>query len=665
MRQKLTTNSILQKNYLLIIFQKKYNTFDLKNFRMQRIIFGTLFLLTIFAQGQKIQYPVATIADSLKLNANAVVRLADRLINIKSQQKMTILQKKVVTVLNEAGFDKSDYICYYSKSTKVKNMKFVVLDALGNILKTYRKSDFKDSSVGDGYSVFSDNRVLYLDFTPTQYPCTIIFDSEEETSNTAFIPPWYPVSDLNVGIEKSTVKISYAPDLGFDFREENFSPKYQISKTQTANAVIFETNNIIPQKPQDYRPSYFTLLPNVLFRVTKFNLEGVDGQASTWSEFGGWCYKNLMNDTNELPAETIAKVKLLVGGETNSVAIAKKIYQFVQDKTRYVSIQVGIGGFKPMLASDVDRLGYGDCKALSNYTRCLLNAVGVQSYYTLIYGGERQDFNADFASTQGNHAILALPVNDKYVFMECTSQTNPFGYQGEFTDNRMALVVKPEGGELVRTNSYNDSDSSQIITGKYSVSAEGNLQAQIKIIYKGVQYNKYEGLERQSRKIQIDKKTAQFNNINNLKIDNLSLVNDKESIAFIEEMSLSASAYANVTDKIMFAINAFNNNNPVPTRYRKREYPFEIEHGFLDIDDIVISIPENYSVEAMPTNSEITSKFGIYKTEIGAVKNNSFTYKRTLKINTGRFTTKEYNEFRVFMEQLSRNDNAKILLKKN
>jgi heterodisulfide reductase subunit A-like polyferredoxin len=30
-------------------------------------------------------------------------------------------------------------------------------------------------------------------------------------------------------------------------------------------------------------------------------------------------------------------------------------------KSRYVSIQVGIG-WKPMDASDVDRLGYGDCK---------------------------------------------------------------------------------------------------------------------------------------------------------------------------------------------------------------------------------------------------------------------------------------------------------------
>ena len=633
-------------------------------YMLKRLILLMFMCIFVFAKAQKIQYPIATIADSLKTNANAVVRLEERSIVIENQQKMTILHKKVVTVLNESGYSASDYVCYYSQSTKVKNMKFVVLDAMGTVLKTYRKTDFKDSSVGDGFSVITDNRVLYLDFTPSQYPCTIIFDTEEETSNTAFIPSWYVVSALSVGIEKSSLKITYPSDLGFDYREENFSSKFQIIKNQLSNAILFETNNIVPQKSQKYSPNFYSLMPHVLFRVKNFNLEGVNGQATTWAEFGQWYFQNLLKDTGQLPLETIEKVKILIGSETDPVTIARKVYQFVQDKTRYVSIQVGIGGFKPMLAQDVDRLGYGDCKALSNYTRCLLNAVGVKSYYTLIYGGEQRNFNAQFASMQGNHAILALPVEDKYVFMECTSQTNPFGYQADFTDNRMALVVKPEGGQLVRTNSYSDADNSQLTLGKYSISPEGNLQAKIKIIYKGIQYDKYAGLERQSKKIQIEKKTVQFNNINNLKIENLSLSNDKTNIAFSEEMNLTATGYADVTDKIMFAVNAFNNNNLVPPRYRKREYPFKIEHGFLDIDDVTITIPENFIVEAMPSAANITSKFGTYTTEVGPVKNNIFTYKRTLKVNSGLYTNKEYNDFRLFMEEIARNDNAKILLKK-
>jgi hypothetical protein len=51
--------------------------------------------------------------------------------------------------------------------------------------------------------------------------------------------------------------------------------------------------------------------------------------------------------------------------------INKKALEFMlcSKKSRYVSIQVGIGGWKPILYTDVDRLGYGDCKALTNYTK--------------------------------------------------------------------------------------------------------------------------------------------------------------------------------------------------------------------------------------------------------------------------------------------------------
>jgi hypothetical protein len=60
--------------------------------------------------------------------------------------------------------------------------------------------------------------------------------------------------------------------------------------------------------------------------------------------------------------------------------------------------------------SDVDRLGYGDCKGLTNYTKALLEAVDVPSYNTILYGDSyKKDIESDFVSMQGNHMILAIP----------------------------------------------------------------------------------------------------------------------------------------------------------------------------------------------------------------------------------------------------------------
>jgi transglutaminase-like putative cysteine protease len=169
-------------------------------------------------------------------------------------------------------------------------------------------------------------------------------------------------------------------------------------------------------------------------------------------------------------------MKTLVGTETDPVKKAKIIYKYVQEKSRYVNISIGIGGWKPMLASDVDRLGYGDCKALSNYTKALLKAVDVPSYNTILYGNpKKRNIEADFVSMQGNHMILAIPNKNSFIFLECTSQVDPFGYQGTFTDDRDVLVVKPEGGEIVRTKIYQDEDNAQKSKGKYAIAENGEF----------------------------------------------------------------------------------------------------------------------------------------------------------------------------------------------
>jgi len=53
-----------------------------------------------------------------------------------------------------------------------------------------------------------------------------------------------------------------------------------------------------------------------------------------------------------------------------------------------VSIQIGIGGWQPFDASTVQRLSYGDCKALANYMKTLLEAVGLSANYCLVNAGK-------------------------------------------------------------------------------------------------------------------------------------------------------------------------------------------------------------------------------------------------------------------------------------
>ncbi|MCV9929252.1 DUF3857 domain-containing protein [Flavobacterium sp. LS1R49] len=628
-------------------------------------LFFLLFSLTIFAQ--KSEYTAVNISDSLKENADAVVRLNQVDIVIASQRSMTTKSKRVITVFNEKGLNAIDAVEYYDKSTTVKSIEAVVYDLQGKEIKKIKRKDFRDQSVVGGGTFFSESRYLYLDYTPIDYPFTIVYESEVSTSTTAFIRKWMPLDNYNTSIEKSILNVAYPNNLGFKKKELHFSG-FNIKKvTDSATLLSYVATNILAQKPEDYSPAFKDIFPSVMMGLESFHLEGVDGTATTWEAFGKWYANTILLGTTDLSDETKTKIKTLVGAEKDPVKKAKIVYDYVQKKSRYVNIAIGIGGWKPMLANDVDRLGYGDCKALTNYTKALLEIVGVPSYNAILYGNSyKMDIDSEFVSMQGNHMILSIPNKDKYIWLECTSQDDPFGYQGTFTDDRNVLIIKPEGGEIVRTTIYEDKNNTQISKGNYSLSEEGNLSGFITIVSQGSQYNKKTTVE----KMQPTDKEAYYksywDNINNLKISKAVFLNDKENITFTEDVQINAVNYGSIsTNKMMFVVDAFNKYTGNVKRIRNRKNPFQIQRGYIDEDEIEINLPTGFTIEYLPAVVALKGKYGEYKIEIIKKENNKLLYKRSISINKGRYSNTEYDEYRLFMEKVNKSDNAKIILTKN
>lgn len=622
-----------------------------------------LFLFFNIIKAQNIDYSILLLPENLKENANSIVRNQLIDIDIISQKALVVKTKKVVTVINSKGLSNVDAREYYSNSEKIVSIQATIYNSFGKEIKKIKRSDFKDQSVVDGFSILTDGRFLFLDYTPTEYPFTVVYESEIKTSNTAFIPSWSPIDDYFESVQKSEIVVRFPSDLGFKYKEYNFEGK-DIKKDEQTNSIRFSVENLIAEKPEEYSPTSTMILPNVKFGLEKFYLEGVEGTAKTWEDFGYWMYNSLLKDTEELPIETQTKIKDIVGTETDPIKKAKIVYKYVQDKTRYVSVQLGIGGWKPMLAKDVDRLGYGDCKALTNYTRVLLKTVGVESYYTEIYGDiGKKDFQKDFVAMQGNHVILALPTKDKMLFLECTSQTVPFGYQGTFTDDRYALLIKPDKGEIIRTREYLEKENTQISKGSYSIDENGGIIGTINIASKGIQYNQKYRLENESKEKIDEHYKDYFYWINNLKMDKIKFNNNKEDVEFNENLQITASNFGKNNGGVMMVpLNVFNQNVTIPQRYRTRKNPFEISRGFYDEDEIEVTFPEEFKLDAKPDSTEVKDKFGTYKLEIVIISPNRLLYKRSLLINKGFYDKSEYENYRKFREQIAKSDNSKIVL---
>jgi transglutaminase-like putative cysteine protease len=630
-----------------------------------------LFLLSLFTCNlifsQENTYASTLIPDELTEDANAVIRNSIIEITIKGIDKMVVYEKEVITVLNELGNVDARIAKGYNDDTKITKLSAKIYDALGKQIKKYSKRKFLDVSAVSGETLYSDERLKYVDYIPVAYPYTVVFESEYKNSSTGFIPRWFPTEGYYVGVEKSQYKLNNPLKIIVRTKKKNFKNYPIQDKSSEFNLhYIFENQRAI--KPEALTIASRDFMPYLIVALNNFSLKGVKGYASNWKEFGKWQNKNLISGRDILEPATVTKIKDLVKGIDNPIEKAKLVYEFVQNKTRYIGVQVGIGGWKPILANQVDKVGYGDCKGLTNYTKALLSAVGITSYYTLVYAKQKINIDKDFATFQGNHAILNIPASElsggNNIWLECTSQTNPFGFLGDFTDDRDVLVITPEGGVIKRTPSYKNETNLQTTKATIRLDEKGTIQATLERVSKGLQFaNKYSYERYPKEELIKHYKSGVWGYNNNLEVESVKLKNDKEQVVFTEDFLISIEDYATVTDaEILFRVNFFNKNRFIPKRYRNRKLPLQISRGFKDEDESIIEIPKGYQVESLFEDKSIINKFGMYQISIEKIDEYHIKYKRTLFIKEGLYPKEDYKAYRAFRRKVAMNDNLRIAL---
>ena len=622
-----------------------------------------LMSLSTVAIAQEDDLLISTIIPSeLRIKSNAVIRYDKTDIEVKAYNKFIYKRKRIVTVFNESGIGHQGTVQSYDKNRKIKTLEAKIFDKNGKEIKKFKEKDFEDVSAVSGGTLYSDNRVKYLDYTPINYPYTLVYEVEVEYNSTAFFPGWRPISGFYVSTQNSEYKIINNSDTQLKTKAINLE-NYDLVKH---NEYHYSAKNLTSLKPEAYSPSFSTFAPILKVALTDFEMEGVRGVNNNWEDFGKWMYDKLLTGTEVLPDAVKTEIKELTKNATSDIEKARIVYNYMQDKTRYISVQVGIGGWKPMLAEDVDRLGYADCKGLSNYTKALLKEVDVEAHYAVIYGdSDLVSIDKEFSATEGNHVVICIPNEEKDIWLECTSQTNPFGFIASFTDDRDALLITPEGGKIVHTTTYKTEDNLQLTNATVNLSADGEITGAVTIKTSGYQYALHEGIQNKPLRDQELYFKDYWDYINNLSVENIVFNNDKDNVTFTEKVNISSSSFVIKSGKrLLFQPNVFNRVNSIPTRYKNRTLDFEIERGYKDVDEFVITLGPEVKVEAMPKPLEIVNKFGMYKFSIEKRSESELIYKRTHIMNKGYYSKEEYEDFRDFISAIVKHDKTKIVLTK-
>lgn len=616
--------------------------------------------------GQSNEFAVAGIPPSLLQHANAVIRNEEIKIEINAVDKMTVYTSRTVTVLNENGNTHSAAGQYYNKSLKIKDQRATVYDAEGKEIKKYKQKDFLDVSAISSNDLYTDTRVEYLNFTPQNYPYTMVYESVIENKSTVFLNPWNPVSGYYLSVERSSFSFLNPQNLPVRIEERNMEG-IELEKLTSGAGFVYKTQNISAHKKEPLSPVLEKFTPQLKVALSEFSLVGVKGKATNWQEFGKWQYDNLLTGKGNLPEGTRQKIKDLTANAKNDFEKAELIYQYVQDNTRYISVQLGIGGWEPMPAGDVDRLGYGDCKALTNFTRTLLELEGIPSYYAVVYAGEEgKDIDNGFASMQGNHVILNIPQKDEDIWLECTSQTTPFNYLGDFTDNRNVLLIKPGGGEIVKTKAYSFSENLQETHGIINLDENGGFSAVIKRSSKGVPYGDIYHLMREPRDKQILYYKKSWGHLQKLDIINMDFGNNKKEKKFTEEITFNGQQLTSKAGKRFLLPTSFllvDTYNLSGSSERKRD--FEIRRGYNYKDTFEFYLPEGYELESIPQEEHLENKYGTYRVSFEKKENEGLKLLKVVReyaVFDGSWPAEAYMEFREFMNKVSSLNNSKAVI---
>lgn len=606
-----------------------------------------------------------TIPQTLKEGAKSVVREYHREYRVKSPRESTLSVRKVVTILADEHGQENQLVVSYDNNTKITHFEATLFDALGYKVRNAKKSEIEDASAITSGQFYTDSRVKTTTLTHLSYPYTVVFEYELKMVDFGAIsaPDWMP-QHYHQSVEKSSFT-AYIPQGNTLNYRANMLPD-PVTSTDGGDQVLkWEVENLPARTWEPEAPPSSQNLPYLHTSLEDFAIGKIKMTNRDWQSFGKQMLQ-LHEGIRDLPP---ALAKIVAETTKNLVSDRDKInalYRLLQDRTRYVGVQLGVGGWQPFSAEYVEENRFGDCKALSNYMGAMLSAVDIESYPVLVYSGEKPFLavEPDFTATAFNHMILYVPSEDMY--LECTSSVAPTGYLGGGTQDRNVLWLTPEGGKLVRTPALKPGENGHIRATNVEVLPAGDANFSLRAGFFGTAQELWRQLVYYEPKAeeQLDylHKQGVLPDVHGKEF-NLSVSNDEPQVTLSYDSTIPG--YVRKLGKRMFVpLNKYARYEEVPKKIEDRQYPIVRTNASFMVDTINVLLPADLEIESLGEPViDYKHAAGEYHAEVITAPG-KITLIRTLKLLPVELPAEEYEAYRAFFVDVSKAEKRQVVLKK-
>ena len=623
-----------------------------------------LFFYQLKAQ-DNLSFAVKNIADSLRNEASSVYRKDETTIDVSSISEYKLTSHQAYTIFSEKALKYFQYVHLFSdKFHKLDDAEVKIYDSTGVELKKYKQRDFRIVGSPLNDALVSDNKNYLLEILPKQYPCTIEVTFTINFNGYIDFPDWKAASFYGA-LENSSYRINIPQKLGLRYKSYNTSIKPTITTNGEFTNYEWKTSNVKEVNEESGSFSWWAYFPMVAIAPNEFKYDDRKGSFETWKTYGSWNFE-FYNEKEPFGIADVDNIKASVAALTTPAEKISYLYKKMQQETRYVSIQLGIGGLKPFPAKFIHEKKYGDCKALSNYMKQQLQVIGIKSYAAIIKSGANSyPADPDFPNEGFDHVILCVPLEKDTMWLECTSQQTPPGVLGTFTENRNALLVTENGGVLVNTPASKKNSNQWIAKTNTEVFDDGSAVVRSRIFVSGEIWETIFAYTNSKSKDDIKKALVSIFGYKAPDDFEFKQIADS-STGHILSIDL---AYNKLFDfkagsKHFFPFRHYKLNDETIEPSEKRKHAYLFDFPYIKVDSTTYKLPATFKSENLPASKEIKTDFVFYKNELSWNQQLSELMVITkLTINKHIVPASSFNEVALSFMAIKKDEAQKIVLK--
>jgi hypothetical protein len=302
--------------------------------------------------------------------------------------------------------------------------------------------------------------------------------------------------------------------------------------------------------------------------------------------------------------------------------------------------------------------------------------------YPVLIDARRRGVVREFPSPLNfNHMIAAIPLREsaselvsvlehpelgKLLLFDPTDDSTPFGHLPPHLQGTTALLVHGNHGDIIETPVAAGTYNHQILSGSFTVSAEGKLQGElVKMSWghigvverSGLQGDTHEGWMRRAE-------SWAAASLPGVLIRKISIGGLNETGLLSEKYEIEAPYFAQSAGELAVFPPALTGlPHPWPPHEEKRNYPYQFRYLRANGIDFQFSLPEGFNVEALPAPVELATPYASFRAKV-TQEGNRLRYNALFEIKRLSVPPEDVQALREFFESMDAADHSLVILKR-